>query len=251
MIKGVNYLFTVYGDFQEISATPEVINKLMELFKEFKEVLIPMSIQLNTEISNSKIPSPSTKGFMSLIFMNSAKTLAIEFTGTRIDIRRIESNRALENDLAIFENEIIFILSKVFKEFKKKARRLALVQNFVSKEVSDEKIEKIFSKIFALPKSMMDNEKRDWNFRVVNRTPVKIKEQNEVANSILIFGRTTNRPPVFVDLAQNKFAFTTDFNTIPEKNDSRFDVEEISEFYKNSILFQKEQVDLFIKHIEL
>lgn len=251
IIKGASYQFTVYGNFQEINATPEVINKLMELFKEFKDVLIPMSIQINTENSNFKNLSSSNKEFMGLVFMNSMKTLVINFTGTRIDIRRIESKDNVENGLALFEKDVIFILSRVFKEFKKKATRLGIVQNFVTKEVSDEKIELIFSRIFVLPKKIMKDEKRDWNFRVTNRMPFKIKEQNEVVNSVLFFGRTLKLPPLFVDLTDNKFAFTIDFNTIPEKKDSRFDIDEIAEFYKNSTLFQKEQVDLFIKHIEL
>lgn len=253
-IKTVSLQFSVFGDFQEISATPEIINMLTELFRGFREPLLPVSIQQTTELNNkSDGPSSKKDGFMSLIFFNSQKNFSIQFNSSRIDLEKIiqiENSSSEDNEIDLFKEDTMFVLKKVLTQYKKKCNRLAIVRKSITKEMSDEKINSIFNRIFQLPNELTSHEKRHWNFSVTNRFEFKFSTCNEKINSIITFARSM-KEPIDLDLDKNRFALILDVNTIPENKEHRFDIEDINFFFDDVFKFQNNQISTFSEHIKL
>ncbi|HXD92954.1 MAG TPA: hypothetical protein VNX01_07045 [Bacteroidia bacterium] len=250
LVRGSTYQFTIFGAFQEIAATPTIINELMGLFKEFrggKDILVPVSVPNYDPKSDSKNMSLPILG---LSFTNQSGSLHIQFNGSRIDIKETSNSlmtkKTFESELIDFNADVTFILKQLLDKYDKKISRIALILNLITKEVSDDKIDSIFKKIFTLNDDMMNNPRLEWNFRVNNRLTGKF--QGEVLNSFLSFSRGNLNPH---STNRNTFLLQTEINTIPEKREERFNQEHIFEFYKTACQTQQEHISSFVKHIEL
>lgn len=241
--------FSVFGDFQELTATPVVISELMEQFKDFNEALTPSALAtriLFDEQGDSKKTIP-------LVFSNQNKTLVISFTGERINftrnIRQETDTQTISEIVEAFEKDVNFLIEKILTKYDKKANRVALIQNLVTKELSDETLNHVFSRIFRLDDDIMDNEKREWLFRIVNRIPFELPNiKDNKINSILDVTRGYY-PSYDTQFSGHRLIIQIDTNTIPENKEDRFSKSDINELYKNFAMNQSLKINNFVKNI--
>ena len=90
------YQYSVFGDFQEIALDPKVITELIELFKDFKDILVPSAPTSSFKLIEGK-SNPSFRKLVSLNFTNQDKTLVIQFNGTAGTLATVQAWRRTDD----------------------------------------------------------------------------------------------------------------------------------------------------------
>ena len=243
---GIKYQLSVFGHFEEILPEPKIISKLLDIFSSYP--LIPGTY--NEIVVGSNAISQKLK------LSNQAGDLIVFFTKDRIDIEKsaTKSNKNTDSNSEEYKEFIEQgkdILTKVLTAFDKKVSRIAIVDNFLLKELSDEKINRIFSNIFSLKNNIGSKPKVEWSFRVANRDLFKFGNSEEDINIILslnlIQGKIVHNN-VLKD-THNRFLLNIDINTLPEKTEDRFDSEAVLNFYKEILMYKENWINDFITQL--
>lgn len=221
----LKYEAVIFVEASQLVPNSDYISKFAELFKDrglvpnvFQEFVPP-----NPPASRLRLSSSDNKW-------------SINFGLKRISI---EKNLAgiFHKDLGEFSefcNEVISIYKTIHKIFPRKATRLAGVSHYLLKELSEQKMEMIYDK-FLCPFSVYnDNRPFEWNSRSVCRLNEKWGKFKEDINLITQINRVQGQMDESGKISEiDRIQIIIDGNSLPQKNEERFDIKAIEDFYKH------------------
>lgn len=222
------YQASVFVNLGEITPAPETISKMMLLFRE--ENLLPSTFQ---EISQL--------GVQTRIRLSSLNNeWAINFGTDRINIEKnpIDVKGKNLGKIEDFTEHAFKLIVRVLSEIKKKGNRLSLLTNGLLNEMSSDKLDEIYYKLFNPIPFYSDNHPFEWKSKSVARTVTEMNRLREILNVITEINRVRGKmmQPPFMDFDRIEIGF--DINTIAENSESRFDIDSINNFYSNAIILR-------------
>ncbi len=221
------FQLVLFGSYEDISAKPDTIRYFMDALKD-KE-LIPTVFQ-EFKISNS--PTPVTDNRLNL--RSSDGDWGINFGLERIDIQKMNTNvgEVDMRDLKEFSHEVKGIVKIIEEKFPKKHSRLAMVTQYLMKEMTEEELLNTFDKNFKTIDFFKNNKPTEWRNRVLSKTQRKISDKQESINLIAGVNRgkvnlKKNSKIEIVDRVHLQFDINTYQDTTP---DYRFELKDIISF---------------------
>lgn len=223
MRADVSYQLSVFGNFKTISPEPKTINKMMNLLKDYD--MVPSVYQegeINFSPANPDKLQSTTVDRLSMI--SATNDIKISFGVERIDVTH--EAKSIDNPLSKIElPRLLEILNKAVNNLS--FYRIAInTTTFFDKPNSDAIIKHSKSKI-----KYYDNFD-EFFLRVNKRDEFIINDVEEETNLIL----TSQKAPEIIALNDKPFTLDNgwmihfDINTIPEKTEDRFGIEEVSTF---------------------
>jgi hypothetical protein len=217
------------------------ISQMMGLFAD--KGLVPTSFH---EVSNI---TPISQLRFSLQSPNNEWN--IHFGIDRIDIAKNATDAKGSNlgTLEQFCADVSDYFSKILSKHPQKANRIALSSNVLLKEMTEDKLNAVYLKLFNPIKLYSENNTREWNSRVVARISKKVNSVDEIFNFITDINRISgqlnlNQEVVPVD----RIAINMDINSIPNNTVNRFGEIDITDFYKTVSIWHNDIItDIFDK----
>lgn len=219
------YQASLFGNLADISPTPEVISKLLMLFKD--KNLLPSTFQ---EIS-VHTPRPQTR--LRLSSQNNEWTL--NFATHRLDIEKNATDPKGQNlggKAEEFAEQAHEFFTRILTEFKKKGNRISLITSGLLKEMPEEKLADIYDRLFNPIPFYGDNPPFEWNTRSVARKTLEINCIQESINVVTDINRVRGQlmqPSIILEFDRIEIGF--DINTIQENQETRFSVDAIESFF--------------------
>ncbi|HDJ89351.1 MAG TPA: hypothetical protein ENG40_01485 [Thermoprotei archaeon] len=218
------YQTSIFGNFKDIMPTSEIIKKLLDLFSD--KNFLPSTFQ---ELSPG-LEGPQTR--IQLVTLNNE--WIIHFATHRIDIE--QKNPTLAEDkteyLKSFIQESLEIFKRILEAFRKRSNRLSLVTGGLLKEMSEDKLKRIYILFYKPIDFYKTNPPFEWNSRHVSRIKRAIGEIEEEINIITNIDRL--KGGMIKDnqhIPFDRIGIGFDINTAGENDNLRFGFEEISLFY--------------------
>jgi hypothetical protein len=221
------YQVSIFGNFADIQPTTDVISKMITLFRD--KNLLPGTFQ---EISQFAI-GPQLR----LRLSSPNNEWSINFATQRIDIEKNPIDPKGEN-LGIPENftkESCELFDRVLAEYKKRANRVSLITSGMFKEMTKERLEDIYVKLFNPINFYNKNKPFEWNYRSVAKFPCKVGTITELFNVITSLNRVQGhmvQPNFTINFDRIEVAF--DINTTQDNPETRFDMNFIKNFFSEA-----------------
>ncbi len=238
MISNISYKLSTFADYSGISYTSANMMKAMQAFEGLE--LLPGVAQ---EIS----PDGNASRRIQLVSANGALTITVYSTRIDVEITSLEkagfSDLEKEKILPDLEN-IISSLYEKFNQIMPIPNRIAWFTSYVYFEIDSEKKNK-FRETFIKPTHFYGTNLTDeFMVRYAGREDVRINELDEKFNIITTITRWLTDQGTNMEVDGYKIDF--DINTWQENKKNRFEKEDIKEFVKKSIEFQKSLEEDFI-----
>lgn len=224
----MKYQATIFGNFNDIEPTPANSKTLIDLFKD--KAVIPGVIDEFRATAQTPIPVRRAR----IRCASANREWVIEFLSNRIQIvkRAIEAHGANLGDLDAFCSDASDLFKRITSEFRKKANRIALVTQFILEEMTEETLSRIYLKLFKTPEFYIENPPFEWNWRTASRNPIRLEELNEALNIIVAMNRSYGEfQAKGVVTPFDGIQLVLDINTVPDNQELRFDVHNITSFY--------------------
>jgi len=221
------YQASVFGNLADISPSPELISKLLMLFKD--KNLLPSTFQ---EIS-AHTPRPQTR--LRLSSQNNEWNL--NFATRRLDIEKNATDPKGQNvgTGEEFAEQVHEFFNRILTEFRKKGNRISLITSGLLKEMPEEKLADIYGRLFNPIPFYGDNPPFEWNTRSVARKTLEINRIQESINVITDINRVRGQlMQPNNSLEFDRIAIGFDINTIQENQETRFSVDEIESFFSGA-----------------
>ncbi|MDS4060653.1 MAG: hypothetical protein RKP73_19095 [Candidatus Contendobacter sp.] len=222
------YQASIFGNFSDIQPTPDIISKVMTLFRD--KSLIPGTFQ---EIS------PAAMGPQLRLRVSSPNNeWSINFAVQRIDVEKNPIDPKGQNlgTPEVFTKESCEFFARILAEFNKKSNRVALITSGLLKEMTQERLNDIYCRLFKPIDFYQGNIPFEWNSRSVARLVLKIAEQTEQVNVITGINRIQGHmmhPGGVLNFDRIETAF--DINTTQDNPETRFDMNFINNFFSKAI----------------
>ncbi len=221
------YQASVFGNLADISPSPELISKLLMMFKD--KNLLPSTFQ---EIS-VHTPQPQTR--LRLSSQNNEWTL--NFATHRLNIEKNATDPKGQNlgTTEEFAEQAHELFNRILTEFKKKGNRISLITSGLLKEMPQEKLADIYDKLFKPIPFYGDNPPFEWNTRSVARMTLEINGIQESINVITDINRVRGQlmqPDNILEFDRIGIGF--DINTIQENQETRFSVDAFESFFSGA-----------------
>lgn len=217
-----------------ISATPEIISKLMMEFKDLK--LLPSTIP-SFQIG----PDQKVTNGLQLQLLTENRDLTVDFEPNRYLIKKLKTTEvpipSIE-DFARICKRIILVLGNLVPL---NATRLSFVTTGLCKSMTPEELDKINSSLFNLPTKFKKIKPIEWNSRQIIRETRKIDGSEELMNIIIEIARVQGVLNINNGLAPfDRIEIGFDINTFQENNSQRFTPNSIAPFLTDSNAIQNE-----------
>lgn len=226
------YQASVFGNFLDILPTPDMISKMLELFRD--KNLLPSTFQ---EIS------PQFMGPQPRLRLSSQNNeWNINFATNRMDIEKNPTN-PIENNFGSVEDfvaEANQLFDRTLNEFSRKAKRISCVTSGLLKPMGPEKMEILFNKLFSPIEFYRNTPPFEWNSRFASRVVFDITGAPEQVNAITSINRVHGHifePDTMVGFDRIEIGF--DINTNQENQETRFDTSSLAHFYKEATLLRR------------
>lgn len=221
------YQASIFGNLADISPSPELISKLLMLFKD--KNLLPSTFQ---EIS---VHTPRSQTRLRLSSQNNEWNL--NFATHRLDIEKNATDPKGQNIGTVeeFAEQAHEFFNRILTEFKKKGNRISLITSGLLKEMPEEKLADIYDRLFNPIPFYGDNPPFEWNTRSVARRTLEIKSIQESINVITDINRVRGQlmqPNNILEFNRIEIGF--DINTIQENQETRFTVDAIESFFSDA-----------------
>lgn len=217
LITRQNIKYTIFGNFESLGATPEIIGKLYSMFKN--EGFLPniiQTVQFNQIYNSMKVVERPQ-------FINNQFQYKITFLQDRIDIDLESKNNNLIDNIIVF-------FDKIINEFKLKIIRLAVASNYAMNNIDDN----ISSLKTILKIDDLFNENLiGWESRKILRETWENKA-NEKINII---------QDIHFDINTKVILMTLDINTLSENMTERFNINDCKEFYAYVLNLEQKMLD--------
>lgn len=220
----VKYQASIFGNLADISPSPEVISKLLTLFRD--KNLLPSTFQ---EISQFTL-GPQLR----LQLSSPNNEWVVNFLTHRIDIEKnpIEPKGENPGSIEEFTKEVSELFARILEEYRKKANRIALVTGGLLREMNDDKLTDIYYKLFKPIDFYQENLPFEWNSRCVGRVPFQIVSSIEQVNVVTTINRLrVNLVQLNTLVNLDRIEVSFDINTIHENQETRFDINSLNSFY--------------------
>jgi hypothetical protein len=196
------YQASVFGNLADISPSPELISKLLMLFKD-----------------------------------NQNNEWNLNFATHRLDIEKNATDPKGQNlgTAEEFAEQAHELFSRILTEFKKKGNRISLITSGLLKEMPEEKLADIYDRLFNPIPFYGDTSPFEWNTRSVARRTLEINGIQESINVITDINRVRGQlmqPNNILEFNRIEIGF--DINTIQENQETRFSVDVIESFFSGA-----------------
>jgi len=231
----VRYLASVFVDAGSITPTGENIAGLQKALDDNK--LIPTSVR--EETPTGRVPR--------IAFATSNGEWLLALLGKRFDVSRF-GNTPDGSNLGEFSNfceEAAIKLITMLNYFKRKAHRLAAIQEGLLPDMPKKDMNKIAARLLNLPTTYSKNPPFEWDWRAASKVERSFSDIKESINTIATIRRVRGTLLVNKEDGQGKQSFDRvrvdfDINTVPTNVTARFDDSQIAEFFKQAILWHDE-----------
>lgn len=248
---------SIFGDFKVIGAQPEVIMKLIELFKDDKFIPsinneVPLSPQMLMPVMGNNMPMPLPPVGIQPIqrpwLVTADNDWVIKIGTNRIDVEKNCLPKKEEPfELKEFIEKTIFYLEKLLKEFKVCGNRLALITSMILMDIDTK--DKVYDSLMNSIEFYKDKKPFEWGLRSVGNHVIRISEKDENLNVVTQLDRGTsfvfNVGNNFQQNFEDEISLQIDINTkITPDSKLRFDNSNIKDFFnqaynlRNSIVEQ-------------
>lgn len=225
--KYLNYQFSLFGDFSDISpSNSQTVIDLLSLYKD--KNFIPSIFQ---EIPVGILPAKSNNRIM----LSNADGWNMNIGNVRIDllITYNEKGKYADMDIDVLTNEAKEILNKILDFYKKKANRMALNTTFLVDSDDSKKISDKYVKRGNLVKFYNDKQSVEWEERDISQITENSFDENELINIGTAINKTSGEIGIGnkITTFNNRIIVQFDFNTSPKNTTHRFDNEKINAFF--------------------
>lgn len=226
----------LFGSWEEVKPKPENIIFFTQEFTD-KE-LIPTTFQ-----------EFGPKGIQERLILRSSDGIwNVEFGTDRIDIHKNNANlNSSIGNLKSFIDDITKISNVILDKYPKKLNRLALVTQYLLKEMSEEEMKLIFNKLVNTIDLYKSNDIAEWNNRVVSKIKSQVRDKDEFFNVISEVKKiTANIKLKEIEKNINRIELKFDINTFHGNSDYRFDKEDISSFLNEAAIYDKKLTESYL-----
>ena len=219
----LRYLASVFVDAASIRPSPQEIADTMRILS--REDLLPFSLQqMGPEGVIPRMGFQSMSGEWRVVLL-----------GERFDVSHHPTSVSAGNmvGFADFCATAAAKLSALLEHFRRRAHRLAAVQEGFLPEMSEDGQKAVLGKLMLLPPVFRQHAPFEWDWRVASIVPRLIAGEEEKCNTILTVKRSAGRfhPPEGDEVAFDRIRADIDVNTAPDNTGARFGEREISDFF--------------------
>ena len=219
----LKYQASIFVNAEDIDPSPDVTTALIAMFSDKK--LIPNTFQ---QVSRS---SPAMRPRLRL--SDTMNEWSIAFPTHRIDIDKNPTDVKGSNigELTDFCLDAISFFERILKKFNKLANRLTLNTNVLLEEMTEAKLESIYTKLFQPTKFYKDNLPFEWDWRSVSHLPIKISDLSENLNVITLIKRVAGEYGAPSGITKfERIQLTPDINTSDRDINYRFNITHVTDF---------------------
>jgi hypothetical protein len=224
------YKISVFGDFVDITPSPENMVLLLKEFENDKMVTslfqelpqIPPIGVLTVEISSSFIQNPPSQQRIALVTTDGQEKIAIGSKRIDYEIITNESNGLSSEHFVEYNTRMCKALNLLLEKFNKRSWRLALNTQSIVNITETEQVEcfRKFSNPISLYKDIIPAE---WSTRLLTRQTVEIEGESDALNIITILSKSQFSKIVGEEIMiMDGFGIELDINTVPENVANRF-----------------------------
>lgn len=242
MIYNKTFMISVFGSFQALEPTPEIMVFFVENFS--KDGLMPSIFQ------EARIDGLNINAKKRIALISSDDSTKITIGQERIDYekkfvidKRLKAEELHELSLIMCEG-----IGKILEKYGLLSNRLAVnTQSFII--CNDTKEVQTMLKQFSNPISFYSNDMPEWGTKLMVRKEIAFNGKNENCNIITNIDRDSfTRHVDGKEVMSDGFIVKSDINTVQTNNEYRFCGLDISEFANNvneiwnEILLEMEQI---------
>lgn len=223
----MKYQGSVFVNAKDISPTPKNITKLVNVFED--KAFIPNTFH---EISKED-PQPQA----CLRLSSSNNEWNIHFGMKRIDIAKHPIDPKGDNlgTLEEFTTETIGFFKRIDDTYNKKANRIALIANYLFKEMSTDKLSGVYSKLFQYVPFYKDTEPFEWTWRSASETQREINNAEEDLNVVTIITRSKGEMTILGEIKPfDRIQMNIDINTSPKNQEYRYEFTHVESFFEDA-----------------
>lgn len=224
-----NYFFqlAIFGDFSDITATPDVSIRALDSLREFS--LLPNTF--------SEITPPNPVPVTRLRFSSVQNEWSVNIGVSRIFIEQsLFDTQTSQMEIESFSQQSVGMLEKLLSEFNKTGTRISFVANGLLREMSPEELQNAYIRLVRPIEFYANTPPFEWSVRSASRVDYLVLDTTETVNLITTVGRvhgTMRRANVMVGL--DRLSLNFDINTIPENRNSRMSIESVRSFLSQAI----------------
>lgn len=232
--KNLNYQFTVFGDFSDISPNnSRTIINLLTLYED--KNFIPSVFQ---EIQLDLIPSQVNNR----ISLSNNDGWNINIGNNRLDVSIPYKNKGrYENmDLQTLSSEAIEMIRKLLEKYDRNGNRLALNTMYIFGDKESRILTTKYNRKEKLLDFYNENNTDEWNERIMSQVNCE-KFNNETLNIGTDINKVKNAQ-IIVDgknIIHNGVILQMDINTTPEIKNYRFNTTSIGQFFGIAIEYNQ------------
>jgi hypothetical protein len=217
MISDFIYQIIAFGDFSNIESTPENMQFMLDAFKKYDmvpSVVLESVININNPNATVQRLAALSKDNQEQIIIYSNR---INFVISSADDNELEITKLKDHN-----DKILDVYKMIFDKFNKSANRLCFNTSSLIAKVNQHEIDNILSK-FSNPLEFYSGVVlEEWGTYFLTRKDVNICGKEEKLNIITKLSKTKTISQES-NLTSDGFQIDIDINTIPERNNLRFD----------------------------
>lgn len=221
------YQASIFGNFADILPAPEVISKLLGLFRD--KNLLPGTFQEITQ----QYMGPQLR----LRLSSQDKEWNVNFATHRMDVEKNPTDLKGKNlgNVEEFAIEANQFFNRILTEFSRKANRVSLATSGLLKQMAPEKMDSIYSRLFTPIEFYRKIPPFEWNSRFASRVVLNIAGSSEQMNTITSISRVNGHlveANTIVSFDRLEVGF--DINSAQENQETRFDTFSLVQFYEGA-----------------
>lgn len=224
----LKYQASIFVDAKDIDPSPDVTKALIDIFSDKK--LIPNTFQ---QVGGSS-PAILTR----LRLSDTKNEWNIVFPTNRIDIDKMQTDPKGSNigELSDFCLDAASFFDRILKTFNKPANRLTLNTNVLLKEMTEERLTSIYTKLFRPPKFYEDHPPFEWAWRAAAHLPTNILDLSEDLYIITPINRIAGEYSEQSGITKfDRIQLAPDINTSARNTDYRFDITHVTDFLQKAL----------------
>jgi hypothetical protein len=232
----MKYQAHFFGNMADLKPSADTIPQLLLAFRE--QALLPSTYQ------QVQLQGPAPESQVRLRLSSTGNEWVIEFDIDRItieknSIRPLGANMGTPEDFAQAATDY---LGRILSLFPKRGTRLSLVTDGLMDQMTEERLEAVYSRVLVPTRFYQQNPPRVWNSRSLATVSIALAQVQESINVITqvnrIQGKFLRQGGIDFDRIQVVF----DINTFQGNMAARFDIEAFRTF--NTTVLQTRQAIL-------
>ena len=228
--KKLNYQFTVFGDFSDISPNNSKTTINLLSLQEEKNFM-PSIFQ---EILSDSTPAQVNNR----IALENAEGWYISIGTSRLDISMSykEKSNYKDMDINVVTEKAVELITKLFTEYEKSGNRLALNTAYILGDTESRILTNKYNEKEKILSFYNNHNSDEWNERIMSQVYCE-KFNNETLNVGTNINKVKNAQIIIEDKSVecNGVILQMDINTTPENKSYRFNTKNIKKFFDVAI----------------